>query len=93
MDELKDHIITIQEINCEVCKNVTDTLFNVNKNEATESFYKKGWRIIDGKVYCPDCWRKHMNNKVSQWHKLGDGRTIYDYLGISEEEYENFLVN
>jgi hypothetical protein len=55
--ELIYRVVTIQDIICGVCeKSCTERI----RDDSTfaRRLYKLGWRVIDGRVLCPECAKK-----------------------------------
>lgn len=36
---------------------------------------------------------EHLDNLVEEWHTIGGPISLIDYLGMSENEYEAFIVS
>lgn len=57
--------------------------------------YKKAFKMgifmkdyLDGKITCDD-----LDLYVEQWHKHNGNENVYDFLGITEQQYMTWLKN
>jgi hypothetical protein len=55
--QLWDHIVSVHEIECQVCS-FKETIQAFDAEEACAYFYEEGWRVPRSKCYCPKCSKK-----------------------------------